>query len=305
VKHWITHNEPWCQATLGHEQGLHAPGRKDPAEALAVAHHLLLSHGWSTESIRRFSTGARVGITHILVAVEPATPAERDRAAAHALDGTFNRWFLDPIFRGVYPEDVIADRVRLGHLATADLPFVQPGDMDAIATPNDFLGVNYYSRAVVRAGADGKPVAAEVASAEERTAMGWEVWPQGLFDLLTRVTREYAPGRIYVTENGAAYDDEVQPSGAIHDERRIEYLRRHLDAARRAIEAGVPLAGYFVWSLLDNWEWAQGYEKRFGIVRVDYGTQRRSPKDSAWWYRSAIAGRAAAGAREEAPGGLR
>lgn len=292
VRHWITHNEPWCQATLGHEQGQHAPGHKDPAEALAVAHHLLLSHGWAVQSIRRSSPGAQVGITLILVSVEGATPGERDQAAARALDGTFNRWYLDPLFRGAYPEDVIAERVRLGHLATTELPYVQQGDMDAIATPTDFLGVNYYSRAVVRAGPDGSPVAAEAASPEERTAMGWEVWPQGLFDSLLRVTRTYAPGRIYVTENGAAFDDEVQPSGRIHDDRRVDYLRRHLDAARRAIEAGAPLAGYFVWSLLDNWEWAQGYEKRFGIVRVDYDTQRRTPKDSALWYRAAIAGQA-------------
>ena len=305
VRHWITHNEPWCQATLGHEQGLHAPGHRDPAEALAVAHHLLLSHGWSVESIRRFSPGAQVGITLLLVSVEPATSAAGDRDAARALDGTFNRWFLDPVFRAAYPEDVIADRVRLGHLPTTELRFVQQGDMDVIATPTDFLGVNYYSRAVVRAGADGSPVAAETAPGEERTAMGWEVWPQGLFDLLTRVTREYAPGRIYVTESGAAYDDEVQPTGRIRDERRIAYLRRHLDAARQAIAAGAPLAGYFVWSLLDNWEWAQGYQKRFGMVRVDYDTQRRTLKDSALWYRAAIAGQAVAGAWQGTSGGLR
>jgi beta-glucosidase len=305
VRHWITHNEPWCQATLGHEQGQHAPGHRDPGEALAVAHHLLLAHGWAVQSIRRQSPQAQVGITHILVAVEPASAAERDRDAARALDGTFNRWFLDPIYRGAYPEDVVADRVRLGHLGTAELPFVQPGDMAAIATATDFLGVNYYSRAVVRAGADGSPVAAATTSPEERTAMGWEVWPQGLHDVLTRVTREYAPARLYVTENGAAYEDEVEPSGRIHDARRIEYLRRHLDACRQAIAAGVPLAGYFVWSLLDNWEWAQGYEKRFGIVRVDYDSQRRTAKDSALWYRAAIASRAGAAAWEETPGGLR
>jgi beta-glucosidase len=304
VRHWITHNEPWCQATLGHEQGQHAPGHRDPAEALSVAHHLLLSHGWAVESIRRLSPGARVGITHILAAVEPVSPAEGDRDAARALDGSFNRWYLDPIFRGTYPEDVIADRVRLGHLPTAELPFVQRGDMAAIATPTDFLGVNYYSRSVVRAGADGSPVAVDTVPPDERTAMGWEVWPEGLREVLTRVTREYAPRTIYVTENGAAYDDEVQPSGRIHDERRIAYLRGHLDAARQAIDAGAPLAGYFVWSLLDNWEWARGYEKRFGIVRVDYDTLRRTPKDSALWYRAVIAGHAVADAWEASRGGL-
>jgi beta-glucosidase len=305
VGHWITHNEPWCQATLGHAEGQHAPGHRDPAEALVVAHHLLLSHGWAVESIRRLSPGARVGITHILLAVEPASPAEGDRDAARSLDGSFNRWYLDPIFRGTYPKDVIADRVRLGHLAMTELPFVQPGDMAAIATPTDFLGVNYYSRSVVRAGADGRPVAVDTAPPEEKTAMGWEVWPRGLHDVLTRVTREYAPRTIYVTENGAAYEDDVQPSGRIHDERRIEYLRGHLDAARQAIDAGAPVEGYFVWSLLDNWEWARGYEKRFGIVRVDYDTQRRTPKDSALWYRAVIADHSVADVWDASRGGPR
>jgi beta-glucosidase len=199
---------------------------------------------------------------------------------------------MDPIFRGTYPDDVIVDLIGLGHLAAAELPFVQPGDMATIATPIDFLGLNYYSRSVVRAGADGRPVAVETTPSHERTAMGWEVWPQGLCDVLMRVTREYAPKVIYVTENGAAYQDEVGPSGRIHDERRIDYLRGHLDAARQAIDAGVPLAGYFAWSLLDNWEWAQGYEKRFGLVRVDYPTQRRTLKESAYWYRALVAAHA-------------
>jgi len=289
VRHWITHNEPWCQSMLGHEKGEHAPGHRDPAEALAVAHHLLLSHGWAVASIRRLAPVARVGIAHLLVAVQAASPAEADGDAARAMDGFFNRWYLDPIFRGTYPADVIADRVALGHLATAELPFVRPGDMSTIATPIDFLGVNYYSRSVVQAGADGCAAAVVPASPEERTAMGWEVWPQGLCDVLARIAREYRPGAIYVTENGAAFDDGVEPSGRIVDTRRIEYLRRHLDAAHRAIDEGVPLAGYFVWSLFDNWEWAQGYEKRFGIVRVDYATQQRTLKDSAGWYRGVIA----------------
>ena len=289
VRHWITHNEPWCQAILGHEQGHHAPGHRDPAEALAVAHHLLLSHGWATEAIRRLSPGSQVGITHILVEVQPARPSAADRDAARQMDGFFNRWYMDPVFRGHYPEDVIADRVRLGHLHAPELPFVLRGDMEAIATPIDFLGVNYYSRSVVRAGPDGRPVAVTMAPQEELTAMGWEVWPQGLCDVLTRVAREYAPRAIHVTENGAAYDDEPEPSGRVIDERRIEYLRAHLEAAHRAIAAGVPLAGYFVWSLFDNWEWALGYEKRFGLVRVDYATQQRTLKDSARWYRAAIA----------------
>jgi beta-glucosidase len=246
-----------------------------------------------------------VGIAHILVAVQPASPSAADRDAARAMDGFFNRWYMDPVFRGRYPEDVIADRVRLGHLPAPELPFVLSGDMEAIATPIDFLGVNYYSRSVIRAGPDGQPVAVKMAPPEDLTAMGWEVWPQGFYDVLARVAREYAPSAIYVTENGVAFDDEPEPSGRVIDERRIEYLRAHLEAAHDAIAAGVPLAGYFVWSLLDNWEWALGFEKRFGLVRVDYATQQRTLKDSAHWYRAVIAAQSVPDATwETSRGGL-
>ena len=304
VRHWITHNEPWCQSMLGHEQGQHAPGHRDAAEALAVAHHLLLSHGRASEAIRRLAPLAQVGITHILAAVQPASASADDRDAARAYDGSFNRWFLDPIFRGAYPEDVVEDRVRLGQLASAEPPFVRAGDLEAIAAPLDFLGVNYYSRTVVRAGPEGRPRAVAMAPPEELTTMGWEVWPQGLHDVLVRLARDYAPRAIHVTENGAAFHDAVEPSGRIHDERRIDYLRALLDAARRAIDDGVPLAGYFVWSLLDNWEWALGFGQRFGIVRVDYVTQQRTLKDSALWYRAAIAAHAVPDATEPSRGGL-
>jgi beta-glucosidase len=246
-----------------------------------------------------------VGITHILVEVQPASDAAADRDAARAMDGFFNRWYMDPLFRGRYPEDVIADRVLQGHLPGPELPFVRHGDLEAIAAPIDFLGVNYYSRSVIRAGPDGRPVAEKMAPPQELTAMGWEVWPQGLYNVLTRVTREYGPRAIHITENGAAYDDQPGPSGRVIDERRIEYLRAHLEAARAAIAAGVPLAGYFVWSLLDNWEWALGYEKRFGLVRVDYATQRRTLKDSARWYQAVIAAGAVPDAAVEPTGGGR
>jgi beta-glucosidase len=289
VRHWITHNEPWCVAAHGHEHGEHAPGHRDPAESLRVAHHVLLSHGWATQVLRQQVPGAEVGISLNLVPATPASPSDADRDAARHSDGLCNRWYLDPLFRGRYPEDAVLDRVRRGHLGSATLPFVQDGDLQAIAAPVDFLGVNYYGRAVVRAGADGVPVAVAVVPKEERTEMGWEVYPQGLQDLLLRLDREYSPRKIYVTESGAAYPDTVTAGDRVADPRRIEFLHGHFAAAHRALAGGVPLGGFFVWSLLDNFEWAHGYTKRFGICWVDFVTQRRILKDSAHWYREVAA----------------
>lgn len=289
VRHWVTHNEPWCIAIQGHEAGDQAPGRRDPAEALRAAHHVMLSHGRAVEVIRRNSPGAEVGIVLILAPIRPATERVSDRAAARDVDGSMNRWYLDPLFRGRYPDDAIADRIRRGHLESAGLPFVRDGDLEAIATPLDFLGVNYYSPVTVRADEAGEPVGVQVGAPEERTDMGWAVDPRGLHETLMRVTRDYGPKKIYITENGAAYTDAPDGAGRIVDDRRIEYLRSHLAAAGRAIEDGVPLAGYFAWSLLDNFEWAHGYAKRFGLVDVDFDTLRRRPKESAHWYRSVVA----------------
>lgn len=291
VKDWITHNEPWCIATLGHEQGEHAPGRRDPVEALRVVHHLLLSHGWAVPVLRRECPGARVGIAHIVSPVEAATGSASDRDAARRYDGTFNRWYLEPLYRGRYPEDVIADHVRRGHLPAGPLPFVKDGDLAAIAVPIDFLGVNYYSRSVVAAGPDGEPVGVPQGSRESRTEMGWEVWPRGLTDALVRLAREYAVRELVVTENGAAFADQPDASGHVADTRRVEYFRTHLEAALDALDQGVPLTGYYAWSLLDNFEWGQGYTKRFGLYRVDFTTQRRTAKDSAGFFRELTAAR--------------
>ena len=291
VGHWVTHNEPWCIAHLGYEQGVHAPGLRDPGASLRVAHHLLLSHGRAIEVLRRNAPLAQVGIVLILTPTVPASDSGADRDAARQLDGSFNRWYLDPLYRGRYPEDAVADRVRLGHLAGPEMPFVLPGDLETIATPTDFLGVNYYSRAVVRAGAGGAPEAVQVAPGGELTAMGWEVYPQGLHEVLVRVKADYAPARILVTESGAAFDDapgaEGEPASGT---RRVDYLRSHIEEARRAIADGVPLEGYFVWSLMDNFEWGQGLSKRFGLYHVDYATQIRTPRESAFWYRDMISG---------------
>ncbi len=288
VSHWVTHNEPWCVATLGHEQGHHAPGHLDPAEALRAAHHLLLSHGWATEAVRNEVSGAEVGIVLINCPAYPASDSEADRDAARWFDGFFNRWYLDPVFRGSYPADAIADRVAAGHLEGPVLPFVQDGDLAAISTPLDFLGFNYYSRAIMKAGPDGRPVDAKTVPPDELTDMGWEVYPEGLYDGLMRVHRDYQPRKIYIAENGAAYDYPVDAKGRIADPKRITYLREHLLAARRAIAAGVPLEGYFNWSLMDNFEWGFGFTKRFGLFGVDFETQERIPKDSAFWYRDVV-----------------
>jgi beta-glucosidase len=292
IRHWVTHNEPWCAATLGHEEGHHAPGHRDPAEALRVAHHLLLSHGLAAAAIRREVASAEVGIVIIHCPAHPASERESDREAARWFDGFFNRWYLDPVFRGAYPADAIADRVARGHLPGPELPFVEAGDLAAISGPLDFLGLNYYSRVVMRAGPDNRPEAVPAGPPGELTTMGWEVYPQGLQESLVRIHHDYAPRTIYITENGAAYDDAADSEGRITDARRVAYLREHLLAARRAMTQGVPLAGYFLWSLLDNFEWGCGYGKRFGLFAVDPGTRERIPKASAGWYRDIVAANA-------------
>jgi beta-glucosidase len=275
---------------------VHAPGLRQPAGALRAAHHLLLSHGRSLEVLRHNAAGAELGIVLLVTPVHAASPSEVDAEAARRLDGSFQRWYLDPLYGRGYPADAVADRVRLGHLPGPELEFVRPGDLEAIAAPADFLGVNYYTRTLVRADAAGEPLAVQAVPDDQLTAMGWEVYPDGLHEVLARLTREYAPARIYVTESGAAFEDAPRSNGHVHDPRRVAYLRAHVAAAERALSDGVPLHGYFVWSLMDNFEWSQGLSKRFGLFHVDYATQRRTPRESALWYRDAIAG-----ARRAAP----
>jgi beta-glucosidase len=285
VKHWMTFNEPWCIAILGHLTGEHAPGHRDLGETVATAHHVLLAHGWAVPVIRRDSPNAQVGIVLNLSPQTPASPSEADRAAARLADGTSNRWFLDPLAGRGYPTDVVE------HYGLP-MQFVRPGDLDALATPLDFLGVNYYMRGIVRS--DAVPEAQNeprtVFPNPNPTEMGWEVYPEGLYELLTRLKNEYSFPAYYVTENGVAYPDRLGPpsGGTVDDPQRIAYLRDHFAAAARAIAAGVPLRGYFVWSLMDNFEWAHGYTKRFGLVYVDYATQERIWKSSARWYQGVI-----------------
>lgn len=292
VSHWATHNEPWCIATLGYEEGCHAPGGTDPAAALPAAHHLLLSHGLAVGVVRANAEDARCGIVLNLSPAWPHSDTDEDREAARRFDGLFNRWFLDPVFRGEYPADAVADRTRRGHLEGDLMPFVRNGDMEIIRAPIDHLGINYYSRTAVKAGPGGDPVGAPLVPKEELTEMGWEVFPDGLTDILVRVAEDYGPAEMFVTENGIALPDVADDEDRVNDPGRVSFLRDHLLAAHRAIEAGVPLKGYFHWSLMDNFEWGNGYTKRFGLFRVNFETCERIPKESARWYRDAIAANA-------------
>lgn len=285
IHHWITHNEPWVVAFLGHATGEHAPGLKDLATALQVSHHLLLSHSQAVPILREHGDAdTRVGITLNLHPAHPASESQADEEAARRFDGYKNRWFLDPLFKGQYPEDMLAwydDKA----------PSIHPGDLDRIAVPIDFLGVNYYFRDVVEAGPQEKFLQANTIKPQEAeyTEMGWEIYPEGLYELLMRLHQGYQVPKLYVTENGAAFADEVEADGQVHDPRRVRYLQEHFLQAHRAIQDGAPLAGYFVWTLLDNFEWAFGYSKRFGLIYVDHPTQERIVKESGKWYRDVIA----------------
>ncbi len=271
-----THNEPWVIATLGHDQGNFAPGIKSRKIAAQVSHHMLLSHGLAMQALRADGAKSQLGIVLNLSSTVPATAMPADIAAADLADSRSRRWYADPLFKGHYPADVLAE---LG----ADAPVVQAGDMAAIAQPMDYLGINYYTRSVIAASGEdwnakgrGLPV----------SDMDWEIYPRGLTDLLVQMHRDYpALPPVYITENGGAFKDDALAEGRVQDDDRIAYLREHIAAVARAMQQGVPMAGYMVWSLMDNFEWASGYLKRFGIVHVDYATQARTPKASAEWYR--------------------
>jgi beta-glucosidase len=255
-----------------------------------VSHHLLLSHA---EAVRAFeehrSGGGSIGITLVLFPCHPASERGEDREAARTADGHYNRWFLDPVLTGDYPADMVEHYARLGRA-----PEIRPEDAEAIRRASiDFLGVNYYYRWIVRAPRSQERLF-EVVPPEGRdtrfTAMGWEIYPEGLYETLIRVRGDYRNLPLYVTENGAAFDDRPGEDGWVEDGQRIEFLREHFAQAARAIADGVDLRGYQVWSLFDNFEWAYGYEKRFGVVRIDFESQARIWKKSARWYRDVIAG---------------
>jgi beta-glucosidase len=281
VKNWMTLNEPLCSAWLGHLYGDMAPGIKDLQTALNVSHNLLMSHGLACQVIRSNVSEANVGIVINVTPAVPATDSQVDSNAAQLADGFDNRWFLDPVFGRTYPADVID--------ALGASPEIHSGDMKLIAQDLDFLGVNFYFRQTVAADQNSKPLPIRSVNREnvKKTAMNWEVHPQAFEEILLRISKEYSPKAIYITENGSAWNDEVI-NGEIIDDERIDYLVRHLDAMRSARNQGAPILGYFAWSFLDNFEWAYGYEKRFGLIYVDYKTQTRTPKKSALFYRQLL-----------------
>ncbi|MET7641346.1 GH1 family beta-glucosidase [Streptomyces sp. NPDC005438] len=282
VQHWATLNEPLCSAWIGHYEGKMAPGITDIQQAVNASYHLHLGHGLAVAAIRAAVPRAQVGIVNNLAHCEAATDRPEDLAAARRMDGHINRWWMDPLHGRGYPQDML-------DLYGAQLP-EKPGDLDTIAAPLDWLGLNYYFRNVVVDDPDGpfpRARGAEPADAR-RTAMGWEVHAPGLTRTLRRMSEDYGARRIHVTENGSAYPDVIGPDGQIDDPERVRYLEEHLAACADAVAQGVPLAGYFAWSLLDNFEWAYGYDKRFGLVHVDYETQKRTVKGSGRRYADII-----------------
>jgi len=296
VKYWITHNEPSVFAFIGHAYGHHAPGLKQPDLAMKVAHYLLLSHGWSIPVIRSNSLDAQVGIALNINFSQPASASIHDYRAWQYGSGIWTRWFLDPLYGRQYPPDLVDYAIREGQLSPDGLVFVQDGDLAAIATQTDFLGVNYYTRQIARdqnvppdQNLPASVIPTPLSNHNYQEMEGWEVYPDGLFNVLTWLHFEYQPHQMYVTENGASWSDGPNEKGRVNDIRRISFLQRHFAAAHRAIQIGVPLKGYFVWSLLDNLEWGYGFTQRFGLIWVDFKTQQRINKDSASWYSKVIA----------------
>jgi beta-glucosidase len=277
VKHWTTFNEPWELAWQGYHTGEDAPGLKLGVDAvLQASHNVYLSHGEAVKVIRDNVPGAEAGIVIHLNHVEPATQKPEDVAAAKRWEGCQNRWYLDPIYRGEYPEDMVK---VFGDL----VPEIQPGDMETIAQPLDYLGLNMYRRSIVADGTDLPPVNIKrINPPGEYSDMGWEVYPKGLYDIIKWTYKNYPVGKMYVTENGVAYNDPVSSDGRCHDEKRVTYIREHIKQALKARDEGVPLHGYFAWSTMDNFEWAYGYNMRFGVIYVDYDTQKRTIKDSGY-----------------------
>ena len=292
VDTWTTLNEPWCSAWLGYMTGDHAPGRRNLQDSIAATHHLLLGHGLATERMRAAATRPlQFGITLNMATATPETDSEADRDACRAADGLGVRIYMDPLRRGAYPEDVVADLAAQG----VQIP-VQDGDLAAISAPIDVLGVNFYFGQVFsgldesgsRTDGDGVPVVRDIPQDLPQTAMGWPITPDRFTELLTRLSRDYPGLPIIITENGAAFADEADATGFVRDDDRTGYLAEHIAAVADARTQGADIRGYFAWSLLDNFEWAYGYDKRFGIVRVDYDTQQRTPKQSALWFKDTI-----------------
>jgi len=279
VKHWITLNEPWCSSFLGYFTGEHAPGHQNLQEAILAAHNLLRAHGYAVQSFREEVKDGEVGLTNVTMKVEPGDSKPESFLVAGLVDKIVNAWFHDPVVFGKYPEEAVKNYLERGIQVPSE-------DLEVISSPIDFFGVNYYTRTLV-AYDENSPLGFSYVQGDlPKTEMGWEIYPQGLFETLVNLKERYKLP-LYITENGMAGPDKVE-NGRVKDTYRIEYLEKHFESALSAIEAGVDLRGYFIWSLMDNFEWAHGYSKRFGIVYVDYATQKRILKDSALWLKDFI-----------------
>lgn len=285
---WITHNEPLCASIFSYYEGKHAPGHKNLQEALIAAHHILLSHGYTVKEFRKHNfKGGKIGITLNQIPIYPATKSNEDKEAANICDGYFNRWFLDPVFKGSYPEDM----KKIYRELNANFNFIKEDDLQEISVENDFLGINYYSRDLVKYSPDSILKYKKVFGKFARTEMDWEIVPAALNELIIKLRKEYTKIPIYITENGAAFDDKLLKKGEIRDRKRVDYLRRHLLEVAKLNKKRMDIRGYFLWSLMDNFEWQEGYSKRFGIIYIDYETQKRIFKNSALWYRDLIKSR--------------
>jgi beta-glucosidase len=281
VKLWFTINEPWCASHLSYTIGEHAPGMKDRSKGILAAHHLLLAHGVAVKELRKAIPDAQVGIVLNMSPIhnDPDAPVSEDKI--RFMDGELIRWFADPLYGRGYPQDMLEDYVRMGVLESAKPDFIKPGDMKLIAQETDLLGINYYTRMFV---SEDSNVVQNEDRDVPKTDMGWELYPEGLYEILERVNREYHPKQLMVTENGASYADGPDENGKVHDQRRIDYLQTHIQKVWQAIQAGIPVTGYLQWSLMDNFEWSKGYSQRFGVIHVDFETQKRTIKDSAYWF---------------------
>ena len=284
---WITHNEPFVPSLLSYFEGEHPPALRNLKRALEVSKQILLSHGLAVRAFREENIEGKIGLSTIFFPVHAAGNDPEDLVACRRYDGYFHRWFLDPLFRGGFPEDMLAWYRSKG----TDFPQLDSREADIIAEPIDFLGLCYFSRFVVKRG-EGTLLEVEMvdAPAERASDMGWEIYPEGIYEVLKRVQEEYTPAEIYVSENGIPLADRIEEDGTIRDDRRIDFLSRCLTCVHRAIEEGVPVRGYSVWSLMDNLEWDLGLSKRFGLAYVDYQTLKRIPKQSFRWYGAVVRG---------------
>ncbi|GJM70775.1 beta-glucosidase [Paenibacillus macerans] len=284
IRYWITFNEPWCVSFKAHYIGDLAPGEKNLQSALDVAHHLMIAHGKTVQLFRKLGCTGQIGYAPNVSWREPFSSGQEDIDACRRRIGWMVEWFMDPIFKGEYPDFLTETFAALGAKV-----HIEPGDMEAIHQPIDFLGINYYTGSLGRYKQGGGLLEIEdIDEGYDRTDFNWAIYPNGLYNVLVHITNRYGPVPIYITENGACYNDEPV-EGRVKDEKRIEYLRKHLVQLSRAMESGVAVKGYMTWSLLDNFEWADGYSKRFGLIFVDFNTLIRTPKDSFFWYKKVIA----------------